>query len=86
MTTDLFWQDAACRTLTPSLFFGAEPRRPDEDTTDYTHAVAVCARCPVIEDCRQWAEAHGERDGVYGGLTPHQRHLMRQARRRLARR
>lgn len=33
-----------------------------------TDALAVCARCPVLGDCRQWALHHAV-SGVAGGLT-----------------
>lgn len=41
-------------------------RRP-EDVDD---AVAVCRLCPVMDACRSFAVAAGEREGVWGGLTP----------------
>lgn len=41
-----------------------------------TAALAVCARCPVLGDCRQWALHHAVA-GVAGGLTAHSRRLWR---------
>lgn len=34
-------------------------------------AKAICATCPVIEECREYGQ--GERYGVWGGLTPKER-------------
>jgi WhiB family redox-sensing transcriptional regulator len=50
----------------------------------YDPALAVCARCPVREQCRDWALETGQTDGVWGGLTPDElrRKLRRTGRRR----
>ncbi len=65
---------AACHNKT-DLFY------PDPGVggrVDYTAAQAICARCPVIEACLDWALTHGETDhGVWGGLTPRQRRSLR---------
>lgn len=42
-------------------------------------AVAVCAGCPVLVECRQWGIEH-ENNGVWGGLSERER---RRVRRRL---
>lgn len=42
-------------------------------------AKAICARCPVVQPCRDWAVTVGEPDGIWGGTTPDERrHLRRQ--------
>jgi WhiB family redox-sensing transcriptional regulator len=38
-------------------------------------AVAGCLTCPLLQPCRRYALAAGERDGVWGGLTPAERRL-----------
>ncbi len=48
------------------------------------HALTICAGCPVITPCRNWAltdpdPAYGM---IAGGLTPRQRRRMRSQRRR----
>jgi WhiB family redox-sensing transcriptional regulator len=35
-------------------------------------AKAICARYPVLAECRSWAISH-EAYGIWGGLTEHQR-------------
>lgn len=68
------WRDLAlCREVDPHLFFpdpGGQARA----------ARRVCAACDVRTDCLTdvLAREHGltvkYRSGVYGGLTPEQRH------------
>ncbi|MCM2427364.1 WhiB family transcriptional regulator [Streptomyces sp. RKAG337] len=36
-------------------------------------AKPLCARCPVMEACGQWAIEHNERGGIWGGMTPKER-------------
>lgn len=57
---------AICSQTEPDAFFperGASPR----------DAKAVCRECPVRAECLDYALAHGERFGVWGGLTPYDR-------------
>jgi WhiB family redox-sensing transcriptional regulator len=76
------WQDdAACRApgVDPELFFPVGETGPA--IAQIRAAKAVCARCPVISQCRNWALRIGESDGIWGGLTPTER---RRARRSMA--
>ncbi len=47
-------------------------------------AKAVCARCPVLLECRSYALRTQQRTGIWGGLTARERSAMRarEARRR----
>jgi WhiB family redox-sensing transcriptional regulator len=56
--------DAACRGMDPALFF---PERGESAKVPK----AVCAGCPVQAECRDYGA--GEREGVWGGLTAHDR-------------
>lgn len=65
--TPLDWQaDAACRTADPEIFFihQGESAAP---------AKAICATCPVIEACRDFALTNRERVGIWGGMSAHER-------------
>ncbi|MFN2607698.1 MAG: WhiB family transcriptional regulator [Acidimicrobiales bacterium] len=61
---------AACRTADTSLFF---PESDDEAGP----AKAICASCPVREDCLGFALANRQEQGVWGGLTEAERRRMR---------
>jgi WhiB family redox-sensing transcriptional regulator len=68
------WQiDGSCRTEDPRLFFHPEgergPARRDRDAA----AKAVCASCPVMQECRRHALTVREPYGVWGGLTEDER-------------
>lgn len=59
-------QHAACRGLPPAWFFG-------ESSTDVALARAVCADCPVRQQCLDAACDNHEQFGVFGGLTVKER-------------
>lgn len=62
---------AACKGKT-ALFF------PEQgDMVSYRQAVAICATCPVIEDCNRHIEQHGERFGIWAGTNAARRQQMR---------
>lgn len=61
------WErDAACRGMDQSLFFPG----PDDDPSE---ALAVCAGCPVRDECLEWALFARERFGIWGGTTEQER-------------
>ena len=71
------WQiDGSCRTADPTLFFHPEgergPARRDRDAA----AKAICAGCPVLQECRRHALTVREPYGVWGGLTEDDRNAI----------
>ncbi|WP_084961664.1 WhiB family transcriptional regulator [Thermoactinospora rubra] len=62
----------ACRSSDPELFFPLAPSRAQE-----ARAKAVCARCQVQAECRDYALRSGESEGIWGGLTPDERRRLR---------
>lgn len=69
-TTDNWGQYAACRGLDPDLFF---PER-GEDTR---RAKAVCATCPVVDFCLNYAISAREKQGIWGGRSERERRRIR---------
>ncbi|HZK04400.1 MAG TPA: WhiB family transcriptional regulator [Actinomycetaceae bacterium] len=64
------WQyQGLCRDADPELFFHPEGERGGTRRRRDEAAKAVCARCPVLERCREHALAVQEPYGVWGGLT-----------------
>lgn len=64
---------AACITTNPDLFF---PR--GKAHTGYAVARDICNACPVRLPCLDYALAHHERFGMWGGATPRERlHIAR---------
>ena len=48
----------------------------------YDRAREVCAQCPVMERCLDYALKNEERHGMWGGATPAEREDMLRSRRR----
>ncbi len=58
-------EDAACKDADTNLFF---PPKAGIGARKYIkQAQAICATCPVIEQCRRNAFDHYETHGVWGG-------------------
>jgi WhiB family redox-sensing transcriptional regulator len=70
---------AACRGLDAEIFYPAS-----EDEADAAEAKAVCAECPVRQLCLEYALAHREREGVWGGATERERRRIVRQRRKSA--
>jgi WhiB family redox-sensing transcriptional regulator len=75
---NLSWrQKGACRGLDPAIFYPAS----DDDAGQ---AKSICAMCPVREACLEYALAHRERDGIWGGATEKERRRLLRQRRKSA--
>jgi WhiB family transcriptional regulator, redox-sensing transcriptional regulator len=70
-----WWQDAACRTADPDIFFPVSAHGPGQE--DIARAKAVCTRCPVCKQCLEFALATHQVHGVWGGTTEEERLQMR---------
>ncbi len=71
---DWDWQvRAACRGSDTSNFYHPENERGPSRTKRENRAKAVCAVCPVIENCLRWALAAREPYGVWGGTSAEER-------------
>lgn len=70
------WRDrAACRREDPDLFFPIGTSGPALLQTE--QAKAVCRRCPVREQCLEWALRTGQSIGVWGGTSETERRSLR---------
>lgn len=67
---------ANCRGVLPVLMF-PEKNKP----VTAADAKAVCAGCVVRDECLRHALEHGERFGVWGGLTERERRKLARQRR-----
>lgn len=67
------WRDqAACAGSDNDIFFPA-----GEDDEIVAPAKAICAACPVKDDCLQYALATNQTEGVWGGLSASERRRLR---------
>lgn len=68
------WQySGACRDLPIEMFFNPDGIRGPSRHKHESAAKAICAVCPVIEQCRNHALTVQEPYGVWGGLTEDER-------------
>ncbi|MFD4029758.1 WhiB family transcriptional regulator [Streptomyces sp. NPDC058637] len=80
---DSWRMHAACRDEDPDLFFPIGSTGPALVQTE--DAKAVCATCPVREQCLEWALENGQESGVWGGLGEGERRALKRRTRRQAR-
>ncbi len=71
----LDWQHrAACRGPQAAVFFPPDkPERRDEKRYREAMAKAICAQCPVIDECLAYALAIREQHGIWGGMSANER-------------
>jgi WhiB family transcriptional regulator, redox-sensing transcriptional regulator len=68
--------------MNPEIFFGKEyhgwqRNRPSLTSVEIRRAKAICATCPVLWECFQWAMDNDEEYGVWGGTTRRERARLR---------
>lgn len=65
---------AACQNEDPELFWpiGSSPAAVAQTEA----AKKVCWRCPVMQECGQWALESQQDGGVLGGMSEHDRRLL----------
>ena len=81
------WQeDALCTGGQAGLFFPpSSAERKDERERREARAKAICAVCPVVEECRDYALTIREPYGIWGGYTESERRRAAAAIRRATR-
>ena len=62
-------QDGSCRDLPSEMFFHPDGERGPRRRNRENAAKAICASCPVIQQCRTHALAVQEPYGIWGGLS-----------------
>ena len=66
---------AACRAVTPDLFF---PLGSTGEAVDQIQAAkAVCRGCPVRHECLRFALETNQEAGVWGGTSEDERRVLR---------
>ena len=81
---DAPWMDdAKCKGMNTEIFFGKEyhgiqRHRPTLTSIEIRRAKAVCAVCPVLEECFTFAMENDEEYGVWGGTTHRDRQRLKE--------
>ena len=68
-----WWDYANCLGVDPDLFF-------PERGASTKEAKEVCRGCIVREDCLEYALSHGEKFGIWGGMSERERRRLRRQR------
>jgi WhiB family redox-sensing transcriptional regulator len=69
------WHAAACRDEDPEAFFPVGEGQ--YASAQVAAAKAVCARCPLVGQCLNWALTAGIVEGIWGGQTEQERRKLR---------
>ena len=74
----LDWQEsAACRGPLGAVFFPPpSTERKREKIAREARAKEICAACPVLTACRDYALSIREPHGVWGGLSEQERRIL----------
>jgi WhiB family transcriptional regulator, redox-sensing transcriptional regulator len=75
-----WWDLAACRSADPELFFPISITGAGR--AEVTRAKALCARCPIREQCLDYALDSHQVYGVWGGTSEEERRVIAGRRRR----
>ncbi len=81
MTARFNWQDrAACKGVPVNIhdryfFPGTSGRPAPEGAYDYARET-WCNRCPVKQECLDFALDNNEKWGIWGGLSPEERRVL----------
>jgi WhiB family transcriptional regulator, redox-sensing transcriptional regulator len=71
--SDAWMAQAMCKGKT-TLFFPPRAERPQARVRREAQARLLCATCPALEPCRQYARTNREY-GFWGGESEEERHL-----------
>ncbi|WP_020170086.1 WhiB family transcriptional regulator [Gordonia polyisoprenivorans] len=79
LTEHWIWQlGGDCRRHSPDLFYGVDQESQTVRRCREVAAKRVCASCPILEACRDYALTAREPYGVWGAMTPPERaHVLR---------
>ena len=71
---DGWMKDANCadERIDPEIFF-LKKYAQSANAIKIRKAKALCGACPVRQTCLKFALAHNIRDGIWGGMTIHER-------------
>ena len=72
--------ESACLNTDPDVFFPVAVGTAAGKLV--TRALRICDGCPVKQQCLDYAMRSGEKDGIWGGITPEERIRARRARNR----
>lgn len=79
MTRETWFVDALCRDINNAELFFPRSNSGGRPSREELTAIAVCRRCPVQQQCLDYALQHHCDYGIWGGTTGSQRYTMRRS-------
>lgn len=77
------FESPSCAGIGVDLFYRNDPDETmGHSKNEEKQIIEVCKSCPCIQECAEWGIAR-ERWGIWGGLSPKERELIRRRRRRV---
>lgn len=74
----LAWRDsAACKGIDPNVFVPNEGRGGLTGRSTYAVARTFCAQCTVVQECLMFAVEENMEFGMFGGMTPRERRVIK---------
>ncbi len=68
------WQyEGSCNNYDPEIFYLPYNIRMSQKREYISRAKAICAECPVAEQCREFALTTEQEFGIWGGLSEDER-------------
>jgi WhiB family transcriptional regulator, redox-sensing transcriptional regulator len=75
---DYYWRlEAACRDTQPDLFFPVGTT--GQALVQIENAKQVCRKCPVQQECLDFALTTNQDSGIWGGTSEEERRKLRRA-------
>ncbi len=71
-TGPMLWMNSAACAGKSEMFFAPGGERPETRTRRESAAREICAQCPVLQECRDWARSNREY-GFWGGESEEDR-------------
>ena len=66
-------RDAACNQADPNLFHAPDMESVSARNRREAQAKAICATCPVLNECSEWAKDEDDGFAILAGLTAQER-------------
>jgi WhiB family redox-sensing transcriptional regulator len=80
IATSSWWEQAACRSADPDLFFPISRRGVGH--SEIATAKAICVSCSIRQRCLEYALDTGQEHGVWGGTSEDERRAIAASRAR----
>lgn len=83
MTLKAPWEfdNPSCASIGVDLFYRDIDNMESNSVNEQEQVISICQSCPCKPECAEWG-IYRERWGIWGGLTPRRRDLIRRRLRR----